>query len=69
MIVLDSSDLGGAHYDNWSGTLIIEFNSGGVYEYYNVPRPEYVGLLRASSHGEYFHAHIKNRYSCRKIAG
>jgi hypothetical protein len=69
MIALDSSDLGAADFDDWSGTLTIEFNSGGVYEYDNVPRSEYVGLLRADSHGKYFHAQIKNRYSCRKITG
>jgi hypothetical protein len=67
VIAIDSSDLGAADYDDWSGTLTIAFHSGGVYEYYNVPRSEYVGLMRAGSHGEYFHAHIKNRYHYRRI--
>jgi len=65
---IQSSDLAAVDYD-WSGTLTIAFHSGGVYEYYNVPHSEYSGLMNASSHGEYFHAHIKKRYSYRKIAG
>jgi len=68
MTAIQSSNLASVDYD-WSGTLTIEFHSGGVYEYYHVPLSKYDGLMNASSHGRYFHAHIKNRYSCRKIAG
>jgi len=67
MTAVQSSNLAAIDYD-WSGTLTIESHSSGVYEYYNVPRSEYDGLMNASSHGEYFHAHIKNCYSCRKIS-
>jgi hypothetical protein len=66
MTAVQSSDLRAVGFD-WSGTLTIEFHSGGVYEYYGVPRSEYAALMNASSHGKYFHAHIKNRYSCRRI--
>jgi hypothetical protein len=68
VIAVELSNLRGVDYD-WSGTLIIAFHSGGVYEYYGVPPSEYSALMSASSHGEYFHAHIKNRYASRKIAG
>lgn len=54
-------------YDG-TGTLTIAFHSGGVYEYYRVPTPEYNGLLHASSHGKFFWAHIKGRYAYRKIS-
>jgi hypothetical protein len=67
MTAVQSSDLRAVDYD-WSGTLTIEFHSGGVYEYYNVPHSEYAGLMRASSHGRYFHAYIKDQYDCRRIA-
>jgi len=53
---------------NWSGTLTIAFHSGGVYEYYHVPYSEYTGLMQADSHGRYFHAHIKGKYSFRNTA-
>jgi hypothetical protein len=68
MTAVQSSNLAAIDYD-WSGTLTIAFHSGSVYEYYHVPPSEYADLMNASSHGRYFHAHIKNRYSCRKIAG
>jgi len=66
MIAVESSDLAGVDYD-WDGKLTIEFRSGGVYEYFRVPQSEYAALMRASSHGKYFHAHIKGRYSYRRI--
>jgi hypothetical protein len=68
MIEVQSSDLAAVDYD-WFGTLTIAFHSGGVYEYYAVPYSEYAGLMRASSHGKYFHANIKGRYSYRKVSG
>jgi hypothetical protein len=67
MTAVQSSDLAGVDY--WSGTLTIAFHSGGVYEYYGVPYSEYDALMNASSHGKYFHAHIKNQYSYRKMSG
>jgi hypothetical protein len=67
MTAVQSSDLAAVDYD-WSGTLTIEFHSGGVYEYYHVPSSEYDGLMNASSHGRYFHTHIKNQYDYRRIA-
>jgi len=68
MTAVQSSDLAVVDYD-WSGTLTIAFHSGGVYEYYGVPYSEYEALMNASSHGKYFHAHIKGRYSYQKISG
>jgi hypothetical protein len=67
MITVQSSDLEAVDYD-WSGTLTIAFRTGGVYEYYHVPHSEYAGLMRADSHGKYFHAQIKGRYSHRRIS-
>jgi hypothetical protein len=67
MTAVQSSNLSSVDYD-WSGTLTIAFHSGSVYEYYHVPPSEYNGLMSASSHGEYFHAYIKNRYDYRRIA-
>ena len=67
MTAVQSSNLAAIDYD-WSGTLTIAFHSGSVYEFYRVPPSEYNGLMSASSHGEYFHAYIKNRYDYRRIA-
>lgn len=62
---VSSSNLSSVGYEN--GTLYIAFNSGGVYSYSNVPVSVYEGLMSASSHGKYFHAHIKNNYPYRRI--
>jgi hypothetical protein len=39
--------------------LEIEFNSGGIYQYYGVPQEIYEGLMNAGSQGIYFHQNIK----------
>lgn len=62
-----SSNLRTVGYDEATQTLEIEFHSGGVYQYNSVPRSIYEGLMSASSHGKYFHAHIKGVYPYRKI--
>jgi len=64
---VSSSDLRSVGYDSSTNTLEIEFNSGGIYQYRGVPPAIYEGLMSASSHGKYFHAHIKNVYPYTKI--
>jgi len=54
----------GYNYD--SQTLEIEFNSGGVYQYYNVPESVYNALMSSQSHGSFFHQYIKNKYNWAK---
>ena len=63
---VSSSDLYSVGYEN--GTLEIAFNSGGVYQYYNVPYSIYQGLMCAASHGKYFHAYIRNGYRYSRIS-
>lgn len=60
-----SSDIGSVGYEN--GVLEIAFNSGGLYQYSGVPEVVYEELMSASSHGRYFHAHIKNHYPTYRI--
>lgn len=62
-----SSDLYSVGYDPSSQTLEIEFNSGGVYQYYNVPQTIYEQLMMASSHNRFFRAYIRNVYEYSKI--
>lgn len=60
-----SSDLASVGYEN--GILEIEFKSGGIYRYMNVPEYVYNGLMNADSKGKYFHANIRDVYITRKI--
>ena len=65
-IPVSSSNIFSIGYDN--GTLEIQFHSGGIYQYFNVPEHIYENLMSASSHGTYFASHIKNFYNYRRIA-
>jgi hypothetical protein len=67
MTPLNSSNLCAVGYNPFAGTLTIAFRSGGVYGYFRVPPAVYLGLLRAESHGSYFHANIKYRYPYRRL--
>lgn len=63
---VSSSNLRSVGYEN--GILEIEFQSGSVYQYYDVPESIYRGLMGASSKGTYHHQHIKNaNYSYKQI--
>jgi hypothetical protein len=65
---VQSSDLNSVGYDNEGHILEIAYNSGGIYQYQNVPEEVYSQLLSAPSKGKYFHAFIKNKYPYRRVA-
>lgn len=54
-------------YDEPSQTLEVEFKSGGVYQYYNVPQGLADELMQASSKGQFLHYQIKNAYPYSRI--
>lgn len=64
---VESSNLASVGYDAQTQTLEIEFNHGGVYQYFDVPESEYEALMSASSHGSYFSANIRNDYEYQKL--
>lgn len=47
--------------------LEVEFHSGLLYQYFEVPQQSYIELLTAESKGAYFNANIRNRFSCKQI--
>lgn len=51
------------------GTLEIEFKSGFVYQYEDVPESVYLNLLGASSIGRFFDQNIDGTYQHRRIRG
>jgi len=66
-ISVNSSNISAIGYESSSNILEIEFNDGSIYQYSNVPQGEYDGIMGASSHGQYLHQHIRDRYSYKKI--
>jgi len=67
-IPVESSDLSDVKYDEGARTLRVWFHSGGVYEYREVAKETYDGLMSAESHGKYFHRHIKDRHDHTKLS-
>ena len=65
---VDSSNLRSVGYDEQQKNLEIEFNSGGIYQYSNVPNEIYIGLMNSPSKGTFHHRFIKNNYSYRMVA-
>ncbi|WP_225667947.1 KTSC domain-containing protein [Arthrobacter sp. 147(2020)] len=59
---VSSSNLVSAGYDETSMTLEIEFKSGSLYQYFDVPPTVHNELIGASSVGQYFSQNIKNSY-------
>ena len=64
---VSSSNILSIGYDSKTLTLEIEFKSGSIYQYFDVPEGEYRGLMQSESHGKYFHANIKDRYRVAKL--
>ena len=64
---VSSSNIASIGYDSETLTLEVEFISGGVYQYYDVPEREYEGLKGAPSHGKYLNSNIKGSYSYAKV--
>ena len=62
-----SSNISSVGYDAPSLTLEIEFHSGKVYQYFDVPEQVYGEFVGAASLGSYFNAQIKNVYRCVQL--
>lgn len=54
-------------YNHADKLLTLEFSSGGSYEYEDVPKEVFEGLIGAESAGKYFHANIKGKYESKKV--
>jgi len=59
-VAVQSSLLAGVAYDHDQAVLHLEFRSGTVYQYFQVPGHTYQDLMQADSKGEYFNRHIRS---------
>ncbi|MFL6163117.1 MAG: KTSC domain-containing protein [Jatrophihabitantaceae bacterium] len=64
---VDSAAINSIGYDGEHATLEIEFVGGDVYQYFLVPASVHTQFLAADSVGNYFAAHIRNRYEYRRV--
>ena len=62
-----SSNIASIGYDAGTETLEVEFLSGSIYQYYNVPQNMYDQLMQAGSKGRFLNTYIKNAYPYSRV--
>lgn len=67
MIPVSSRNLEYIGYDERLMLLQIQFRNQAIYEYYDVPKNIYIGLITASSADGYFREYVKNVYRYSKV--
>lgn len=66
--IVASSNVISIGYDEEASVLDVEYSSGGVYQYFNVPKHIYESLISSGSIGAYLHRNIKNKFSYSRIS-
>ena len=64
---VESTSIVTVGYDQDRLILEIEFSSGGVYQYLNVPSDVHATLLVAESKGRHVNSAIKGHFSFRRV--
>ena len=62
-----SSNVAAVGYDPATETLEVEFLSGSIYQYYNVPENMYDQLMKEGSKGRFLNTYIKNAYPYSRV--
>ena len=66
--LVTSSNIRSIGYDRMSAILEVEFTSGDVYRYFDVPEHLYQQFLHAASHGQFLNDSIRYNYRYQKIS-
>ena len=64
---VSSSAISSVGYDRKAKTLELEFSSGGVYDYYEVPSKVYAELMSAESKGRFISERIRGQYRSERV--
>ena len=64
---LDSSFIIKVSWYEDAETLMITFNTGSIWAYYDVPFEIYSALVKAPSHGKFFNSNIRNMYGSERV--
>jgi hypothetical protein len=62
-----SSNITSIGYDPETSTLEVEFNSGSVYQYFNVPQGIYDAFMAAPSKGQFLASQIRDRFPFARV--
>ena len=60
---VQSSNIASLGYDSDTSTLEVEFHSGAVWQYHDVPENVYYDMKNSESLGKFFNANIKRQYA------
>ena len=63
-----STNINSIGYDPQSAVLEVEFTSGDIYQYLDVPEHLYQRFFNASSHGQFLNDHIRYNYRYQKVS-
>lgn len=66
---VESSMIAAAGYDADGQLLVVLFNSGQAYEYYQVPSKVYQELMSAESKGSYLNTMVRDVYPYAPFRG
>lgn len=58
-VQVTSSNIASIRYDETAQTLEVEFNHGGIYQYYGVPSVVHSAMMAAASVGTFFAVNVK----------
>ncbi|OLR89966.1 KTSC domain-containing protein [Actinokineospora bangkokensis] len=64
---VDSTVIASIAYDATTGTLEVEFHSGRVYRYLDVPKQLYWRFASADSCGTFFNEEVRDRFTEEKV--
>jgi hypothetical protein len=64
---LDSSFIVKMSWFEDGNILMLTFNTGSIWAYYEVPFEIYSGFCKAPSYGRYFNSNIRNIYRAERI--
>ncbi len=65
--LVSSSAISSVGYDRKAKTLELEFSSGRVYDYYEVPPKVYAALMSAESKGRFVSEQIRGQYRSERV--
>jgi len=66
-IPVSSSNICSVGYDVSSALLEVEFTTGDIYQYFNVPEYLHRSFLNAASLGQFFNDNIRYSYRYQKV--
>ena len=66
---VESSSIASVGYGRASKLLEIEFRSGAIYRYREVPESAFAAFSAARSKGHFFSAHVRGKYTYEKLRG